>query len=142
LCDCRRDAERPAALVPVSQTHIRRRQDARWPAHCDACDFYLDPDEQCEIMATYRAPPRDRPMRLARPLTGGIAAIKRLLLGSSRHTRRPRLARLLMRLLTDAGLQRIGLSWRPPPLVEQVNAIWAAARAVDLVPLHQPRAAA
>ncbi len=132
LCDCRPDADRPPALVPVSQTHVRRHQDARWPAHCDACDFYRYPDEQHEITASYRAPPRDRPMRLMRTLSIGSAAMEHRLSGSSRHTKRPRLARLLMQLLTDAGLQRIEPGWRRPPLVEQVKAIWTAARSVEI----------
>ena len=138
LCDCRPGAERPPALAPVSQTHIRRHQDARWPVHCDACDFRRDPAEQREISASYRPPPRDRPMRLVRALTGGAEVMEHRLVGSSRHSKRPRLARLLMRLLTDAGLQRIEPgggpppAWRPPPLVDQVKAIWAAARSVEL----------
>ena len=46
LCDCRLGVERPPALVPVSQTHIRRHQDDRWPVHCDGCDFQRDPVDQ------------------------------------------------------------------------------------------------
>ena len=37
-----------------------------------------------------------------------------------------------MRLLTDAGLQRIEPGWRAPPLVDQVKAIWAAARSIEI----------
>ena len=38
LCDCRPDAPRPPVLVPVAQHHIRRHEDALWPAHAEACD--------------------------------------------------------------------------------------------------------
>ena len=57
LCDCLPGAERPLppVLVPVSQPHIRRHQDTRWPVHCDACDFDREPDGQREITASYSA---------------------------------------------------------------------------------------
>jgi len=44
----------------------------------------------------------------------------------------PGLARLLMRLVDDAGLQKIPANWRPPPLVDQIKAVWGAARKVNL----------
>lgn len=134
LCDCRPGAERPAVLVPVAQTHIRRHEDApRWPAHSEACDFYREPQEQRLVTASYASPSTDKPMRLALPL--GRAAAKPpdgRIEGVSRHVARPGLARLLIQLVTDAGLQAIGPGWRPPSLVDQVKAIWTAARPIEI----------
>ena len=133
LCDCRRGAAaRPPALVPVSQTHIRRHEDQRWPAHGEACDFHRDPDEQRAITASYARPMADRPLRLARRLGLTSEASEARTVSVSRHNARPGLARLLVQLASDAGLQVMGPGWRPPPLVDQVKAIWAAARAVEL----------
>lgn len=132
LCDCRGGAQRPPALVPVAQTHIRRHEDQRWPVHCDDCDFYRDQDEQRALTASYARPSAGKPMRLARPLGRVAQAAVASSASRSPHTSRPGLARLLIRLLVDAGLQRIEPGWRPPPLVEQVKAIWAAARDVEI----------
>ena len=132
LCDCRSDAERPPALVPVAQTHIRRHQDARWPVHCDACDFRRDPEEQWLITASHSAAAAARPMRLVRPFRDGTAPLEERVSRISQDVKRPGLARLLMRLVTEAGLQRIEPGWRPPPLVDQIKAMWAAAKAVEI----------
>lgn len=132
LCDCRPDAERPPALVPVAQTHIRRHQDARWPVHCEGCDFYSEPDEQRIVTASYAAP-RPRPLRLARPFTMRRPAVERLSLISS-DVRRPGLARLLLQMVSDAGLQSIGPDGSLPPLIEQIKALWAAARFIEIDP--------
>jgi hypothetical protein len=37
-----------------------------------------------------------------------------------------------MRLVDDAGLQKIAANWRPPTLVDQIKAVWGAARKVNL----------
>jgi hypothetical protein len=37
-----------------------------------------------------------------------------------------------MRLVDDAGLQKIPANWRPPPFVDQIKAVWGAARKVNL----------
>lgn len=140
LCDCRPVADRPPALVPVSQTHIRRHQDARWPAHDIACDFYRDPAEQLVITASYTRDAAERPLRLARAFAPATPALERHFVAASHHAARPGLARLLVRLVTDAGLQRIEPGWRPPALKDQAKAIWTAAKAIHLdagVPLPQ-----
>ena len=133
LCGCRPGAERPPALVPVSKTHIRRHEVTRWPVHCDTCDFYRDPDEQRAITASYSPPSTGKPLRLARPLGEAAAAPpERSLDTRSQNTRRPGTARLLVQLTTDAGLQEIGPNWRPSPVIDQIKAIWAAARAIEV----------
>jgi hypothetical protein len=132
LCDCRAGAERPPALVPVAETHIRRHQDERWPAHSDVCDFWREPTEQRAIVDSYSAAAAKRPLRLVRAVGAASPAMVPDEVGQSRNVRRPGIARLLARLMTDAGLQTIGPDWVAPPLVDQVKAIWTVARAVEI----------
>jgi hypothetical protein len=142
LCDCRPDMPRPPALVPVAQNHIRRHEDARnarWPAHAEACDFFRDPLEQRAISLSYAAPD-EREWRLARPLGNDAPYLQRRLRGVSRHVARPRLARLLVYLMTEAGLQRVGEDGLIPAIRLQVQALWTAAGSVSLdakAPLRQ-----
>ena len=139
LCDCRPDAARPPALIPVAMTHIRRHDDARWPAHAETCDFFREPEEQLVITASFLRS-RSRPFRLARRFTVWAQPMEGQFTACSQASRRPGLARLLAQLVTDAGLQTIAPGWRPPPLVDQVKAIWAAARSVEIdagVPLTE-----
>lgn len=133
LCGCRPGAERPPALVPVAQTHIRRHEDQRWPVHCDTCDFYREPEEQRAVTASFARPSAGKPLRLARPL-GAVASgpIIASTVSRSQHTSRPGIARLLIQLVTEARLQEIGPNWRQPTLVDQIKAIWAAARSVEI----------
>ncbi len=133
LCACRPGAERPPVLVPVSQTHVRRHEDGRWPLHGEACDFYREPAEQRSVTASYAPPSVDKPLRLARPLGRVAGPAKEARIETcSRHTSRPSLARLLVQLVTNGGLQAIPPGWQPPPLVEQVNMLWMAARALEI----------
>jgi hypothetical protein len=132
LCDCRPGAERPPALVPVAETHIRRHQDQRWPVHCDACEFQREPAEQRAIVDSFSAAAAHRPLRLVRPVGAAAPAMVAGEIGQSRSVRRPGIARLLARLMTDAGLQSVGPDWVPPQLVDQIKAIWTAARAVEI----------
>ncbi len=83
-------------------------------------------------MDSYSAAAANRPLRLVRPVGTASPAMEAGEVGQSRHVRRPGIARLLARLMTDAGLQSIGLDWVCPPLVEQIKAIWTAARAVQI----------
>jgi hypothetical protein len=132
LCDCRPDATRPPALVPVAQTHIRRHQDERWPAHSETCDFFRDPGEQRVVTESYSRAAAARPLRLARGFAAVAPALERAIVPSSNGVRRPGLARLLMRLATDAGLQRISPGWTCPPLLDQAMALWEAARRIEI----------
>lgn len=132
LCDCRPGAERPPALIPVAMTHVRRHDDPRWARHAEGCDFNREPAEQLVITASHLRP-SSRAFRLARrfvPITA--TAMLREFKACSQASKRPGLARLLMRLVTDAGLQEALPGWRPPPLPDQVKAIWTAARPLEL----------
>jgi len=115
----------------VAYHHIRRQEDAHWPAHAEACDFYRDPDEQRVITASY-AVPVEREWRLSRPLVRQALHPQLRVQRLSCHVARPRLARLLLHLVTEAGLQRIGEDAAVPDVPEQVQALWRAAGSVNL----------
>lgn len=132
LCDCQPGAARPPVLIPVAMTHVRRHDDPRWSRHAEGCEFDRDPEEQLEITASYRRP-RARPFRLARrfePLL--TSAFKREFKACSQASRRPGLAKLLLSLVDGAGLQAVPSSWSPPPMQDQVTAIWKVAKAMEL----------
>lgn len=131
LCPCRSVSGRNAVLVPVAQTHVRRHEADRWPSHAPSCDFYRDPAEQNLLVGSYVGPV-DRPFSLARRFGAAEQQLKRSFVANSYATRRPGLARLLMRLVDEAGLQKIPANWQPPPLVDQIKAVWGAARKVSL----------
>ena len=132
LCDCRPGAERPPALVPVSQTHIRRHQDERWPVHSEDCVLFRDSAEQRIILDSHMRAAAARPMRLARHFDVAASALNGRIEAHSHTTKRPGLARLLLSLAEAAGFQIISAGWRPAPLVDQVKALWQAARAIEL----------
>src|SRR5271166_5364645 len=117
-------------LSTVAQHHIRRHE-GHWPAHAEACDFYRDPDEQRVITASY-AVPIEREWRLSRPLVGEALQPQLRVQRLSGHVARPRLARLLLHLMTEAGLQRICEDGAVPDFPGQVQALWTAAGSVNL----------
>jgi hypothetical protein len=117
--------------VPVAETHIRRHVQAGWPPHAEACEFYCEPVDQVVISASYRPLQRSQ-LRLVRSFDAGSAPLQRHETASQAN-RRPQLARLLVRLLTEAGLQRIDPGGTRPPLVSaQLPPIWRVARGMSL----------
>lgn len=76
-------AAKPPALVPVSETHLRRHVTDNWPQHAVSCEFYREPAEQVEISASYRPLPQRR-VRLLRSFDVSPAAP----LSGARHRRR------------------------------------------------------
>lgn len=132
LCDCQPDAARPPALIPVAMTHVRRHDDPRWAQHAEGCEFNREPDEQREVTDSHRRT-EVRPFRLARRFTPmWTGAFKREVKACSHASKRPGLARLLLRLAEDAGLQAVPAGWSAPPVPDQVAALWKAARALEL----------
>ena len=132
LCDCRPRQSSPPALVPVLETYLRRHVTPDWPQHAEACDFYREPAEQTEISKSYRPLDKSR-VRLVRSFEIAAGASPERLEIASTARRRPQLARLLVRLMTEAGLQRIDAGgFRPPPVPEQMRAIWPIARDISL----------
>ncbi len=132
LCDCRPGVERRPALIPVALTHIRRHDDPRWSRHAEGCEFNRDPDEQREIIASHRRPGA-RPFRLARRFTPlWTSAFNREVKACSQASKRPGLAKLLLTVMESAGLQTVPAGRPPPPVPEQVAAIWKAAKTLEL----------
>ena len=103
LCDCRPAAERPPALVPVAETHLHRHVQAGWPQHDPACTFFREPAEQAAVSASY-APIHRSQVRLVRSFELGPSVPLQRRETASPANRRPQLARLLIRLLTEAAL--------------------------------------
>ena len=132
LCDCRPAAERPPVLVPVMETHIRRHVQAGWPPHAEACEFFREPVDQAAVSASYQPIHRSQ-VRLVRSFdVSGSAPLQRRETASPAN-RRPQLARLLIRLLTEAGLQRIDPGGaRSPSVAEQLAPVWRVARGIFL----------
>lgn len=131
LCNCRGESDRHPVLVPVALTHIRRHEDAHWPAHHEDCAFFRDPSEQAAFLRSYGRV-QAAPLRLARAFGKASAPLEKAIVGKSHANGRPRLARLLMRLVDAAGLQRLDAGERIPLLVDQVKSIWRAARNVEI----------
>ena len=126
-CDCRPGLVRPPVLVPVMERFVRRHVQAGWPPHDKACDFFREPAEQEEITASYSRL-LDRSVRLVRTfdhtLSGSVQPHARVTQASPR----PRLARLLTEMMTQAGLQSVSPDEGRPPLSEQLRRLWPVAR--------------
>jgi hypothetical protein len=135
LCDCRNPLAldtKPPALIPVAETHIRRHNDARWPAHCVTCDFYRDAEEQLRITSSYRPLQADRPLQLIQGFRDEAEPLIRQTKGGSYERERPPLARLLVRLMTDAGLQTVASTDGGRDPRAEYNALRGAATAIML----------
>lgn len=107
LCDCLGpliDRGFPPALVPVAEAHLRRHVHGAWPAHAPDCDFFRDAEEQTGVTSSYLRADHERPVIRG---FGGEDRPAQVTTGISHAEERPPLARLLMRLMTDAGLTKI-----------------------------------
>ncbi|HTU56469.1 MAG TPA: hypothetical protein VMF62_21090 [Acetobacteraceae bacterium] len=132
LCDCRPAAERPPALVPVMETHIRRHVQAGWPPRAEACEFFREPVDQAVVSASHR-PIQGTQVRLVLSFDVSASPPLQRRETASPANRRPQLARLLIRLLTEAGLQRIDAGGATSPSVaEQLAPVWRVARGISL----------
>jgi hypothetical protein len=132
LCDCRPASEKPAALVPVEERFLRRHVTDNWPQHAPSCEFYREPAEQVEISASYRPLPKPQ-VRLLRSFETSAAAPLERRETSMPANRRPQLARLLVRLLAEGGLQRVDAGgFTPPPVPDQLKSIWTVARTTSI----------
>jgi hypothetical protein len=132
LCDCLGDVDRPPALVPVSEAHIRRHRDAPWPEHDQDCDFYRYASEQRTVSKSYRRMADRRKISLLARLredeqTGAVRL-------TSRNFGRTRgaLATLLMQLIDDAELNHLAFGAVTASLREQYGALRVAARPLEI----------
>lgn len=118
--------------MPVAETHIRRHVQAGWPPHAEACEFFREPVDQAVVSASYRPLQRSQ-VRLVRSFEVSATGPLQRRETASPANRRPQLARLLVRLLTEAGLQRIDPGGtQPPSMSEQLSPVWRVARGVSL----------
>jgi len=132
LCDCRPGVPRAPLLVPVSRSHIRRVIDDHWPQHAEGCDFFREPAEQRLAIASQRRDAAERPLRLAPAVRPAVVELTQTIESRSAESYRPGIARLLLRLVWDAGLQRRGPGKLVPPVKDQVAALWRAARWIEI----------
>ena len=133
-CDCLPEGQRPPALVPIDESHIRRHSEAPWPAHDEECDFFSEPAEQHLATRSYRRPADGTPFNLIKSFGGDEDRQAKLPSSGLSYARsRPALARLLARLVTDAVLQTIPPDWKPLGPAPQYEALRAAAMTIDLV---------
>ena len=133
-CDCRGDAARPPALIPVLERFVRRHEQAGWPGHDPDCDFARDQTEQRELLRSYAGGPAPGPLRLVRSLAEtrdpGLPVGARR--DRSISTRRDGLARLLTHLMVEAGLQRVAADGSFPPVAQQYHSLRQVAGEVEL----------
>ena len=100
--------------------------------YSEDCVFFRDSAEQRIILDSHMRAAAARPTRLARSFDVAASALNGRIEAHSHTTKRPGLARLLLSLAEAAGFQIISAGWRPAPLVDQVKALWQAARAIEL----------
>ena len=122
---------RPPLLVPVSRSHIRRVIDDHWPQHAEGCDFFREPAEQRLAIASQRREAAERPLRLAPAVQPAVVELTRTIESRS-ASYWPGIARLLLRLVWDAGLQRRGPGELVPPVKDYVATLWRAARRIEI----------
>ena len=128
VCDCCGDAQTAPVLVPVLGSFLRRHVDARWPEHAEWCDFYREPSEQAQVSASLA---REAPTGLVRAFASEAERYRLYLVHRGREQRRSRLARLLFRLVEEAGLATFRCG-QTLTLGEQFKALRRAAAAVSL----------
>ena len=102
-----------------------------WPAHDPACDFYRDQTEQRLICGSYTRPVPRKPIPLVTRYKSAEHS-KAAVTGRSRDRHRGRLATLLMILLEQAGLTRIGPGQPLSSIADQYRALRTAAREIEL----------
>jgi hypothetical protein len=116
----------------VAESYLRRHVDHRWPAHTENCDFYRDATEQRRITASYRLLAADAPFQLVQGFRKVEDAQVASAVRAHYEQERPPLARLLVRLVTDAKLQTVEVSSGVPIPAPQYAALRSAAALIRL----------
>ncbi len=140
LCDCLGQVDRPPALVPVAEAHIRRHHEPPWPDHDPECDFYRDAAEQRAITRSYARLPDGKRVALLARLKTDERTRPQQLTGRSFARSRGALATLLMHLIEDSGLNQVQPLGGIAALGEQYKAMRRAAQRVEIdegVPLSE-----
>lgn len=133
LCDCLGppgEDGRPPALIPVAEAYLRRHVYGDWPAHSPDCDFFKEAAEQRAVTRSYRLSDRVEPV--VRGFGGDPTTYRVNLSGISHAEDRPPLARLLMRVIHEAGLDKVLPGWDERDLAGQYRMLRRAARDIPL----------
>lgn len=132
-CECNFVEGHPPILVPVQNRGIRRTYDI--PHHPD-CVMQRDKQEQLEFLRSYRpAPKRDGVYKfdLVSHCNPTGAGDHKEVRGVSSQSSRPKLARLLCQLMSEAELDHIKIGADPlRTKAEQIAALRLAARSIIL----------
>ena len=132
-CGCLDGTEPAPLLVPVLEQHIRRSP--HHPDHADGCPFEMGDAGNAAHARRLREPEPGEVFRLVRavrPGDGAAAAVGARTghRGAYKTYDRDKLSQLLFKLLSDAGVHRIGRGPRGPG--EQWEAVYRAARGIPL----------
>ncbi|TBD43454.1 MULTISPECIES: hypothetical protein [Rhizobium] len=135
-CDCLGSVPRPPLIYPHRKNGIQREPAGRGPEHDEYCDFAKYPEQQAEVVNSYkRSEPTTRPRRLAPSFLGRRPNDSRELTTSTIARSRPGLAKLLIELLEAANtstLETGALDDSPDRLTRQIEDIKVAAERVWL----------
>ena len=132
LCDCLGVGDRPPALVPVSEAHIRRHYEGPWPVHDLDCDFHRDAAEQRAVTRSYVRLPEGKAVSLLARLGANDGQRAPRLTSRSYGRRRGALATLLMQLIEKAELNRVAASGVIAPISDQYKALRIATAGLEL----------
>jgi hypothetical protein len=132
-CGCLDGTEPAPILVPVLEQHIRRSP--HHPDHADGCPFEMGDAGNAAHARRLREPEPGDVFRLVRAIRPGDAAAAAAgartgQRGACKTYDRDKLSQLLFKLLSDAGVHRVGRGPRGPS--EQWEAVYRAARGVPL----------
>lgn len=140
-CDCTGDVKRPPILYPHAKNGIQREPSKRNVPHADDCDFAKYPEQQTDVVLSYKSPAATRrPRRLVPPFVRAQTNDRPSPKSVSSARKRPGLARLLVEILETCQLQHLDASSRKESddrLQEQIELIKGAARSIYLDE-HQP----
>lgn len=132
-CGCLDGTEPAPILVPVLEQHIRRSP--HHPDHADGCPFEMGDVGSLAHARRLREPEPGDVFRLVRAIRPGDAAAAAVgartgYRGVCKTYDRDKLSQLLFKLLSDAGVHRVGRGPRGPG--EQWEALYKAARGIPL----------
>ena len=131
-CGCLDGTEPAPVLVPVLESHIRRSP--HYPDHADGCPFEMGDVGSASHARRLREPEPGKVFRLVGAVRPGAVAVAGVLQPGRRGVHkthdRDKLSQLLFKLLSDAGVHRVGRGPRGPG--EQWEALYRAARGLPL----------
>ncbi len=129
-CGCLDGTEPAPILVPVLEQHIRRS--SHHPDHADGCPFEMGNVGSVAHARRLREPEPGEVFRLVGAIRPGaaVAGVQPGRRGVHKTHDRDKLSQLLFKLLSEAGVHRVGRGPRGPG--EQWEAVYRAARGIPL----------